>query len=195
MTWMNTMDTMGGLLDEAASLYQAQRYGEAFVRYQTLAEQGNAQAQLILAGMLADGIGTVPDRDKSEILYERAAQNGSPQAQHHLGYICYQRNDYSGACSWYQSSASHGYLPALWRLAWLYRQGKGVLRDDSRAYELYEQAAHGGHVFAKRDLALMLLKGHKGIAQAFRGLALLFECIFDGIRIASRSDRDERLRV
>lgn len=181
--------------DEASRLYQAGKYREAFDRYQDLAERGSAKAQLVLAGMLADGTGTTCNLAESESWYKRAAEAGLPEAQYRLGYVYYQRKDYSDALNCYQKAASQGYLPALWRLAWLYREGKGVTANNAKAYELFDEAAKRGHVFAKRDLALMLLRGHKGFTKVFKGIAVLFGCIVDGIKLAFKSDSDDRLRI
>jgi len=186
---------MADLRDEAKGLYHAGRYKEACARYHILAEQGDIQAQLMLGGMLAEGLGTERDSAESEKWYKCAAQNGAPEAQHHLGYLSYQSQDYSSAHNWYREAASQGYLPALWRLAWLYRQGKGVPLDNSRAYALFDQAAKAGHVFSKRDLALMLLRGHRGFLEVFRGLALLVRCILDGIQVVWKSDSNEKMKV
>ena len=77
----------------------------------------------------------------------------------------------------------------------MYRRGKGVQRDTTKAYELFDQAAKGGHIFAKRDFALMLLYGHQGFAQIFSGMALLFRCLLDGISAASKSDPDDQMKI
>ena len=186
---------MPNLEDEASDLYRAGKYEASFHTYYTLAEQGNTRGQLILAGMLGEGIGTALDKEKSKGWYRRAAHNGSAEAQHHLGFICFQSKDYSGANDWYQKAAAQGYLPALWRLAWLHKKGKGVPLDPAKAYELFDEAAQRGHVFAKRDLALMLLSGHKGVRNVLKGMALLFTCTLDGIRAASSSNSDEKIKI
>lgn len=136
-----------------------------------------------------------PNTEETENGYEKAAEDGVAQAQHHLGYICYQRNDFSSAYSWYQKAALQGYLPACWRLAWLYKLGKGVVVNYDKAYELFDDAAKRGHLFAKRDLALMLIQGHRGHAHVFRGIGLLFRCILDAIHAAWNSDSDDRFKV
>jgi TPR repeat protein len=183
------------LEDEASDLYQAGKYEAAFHKYQALAEQGNTRAQLILAGMLAEGIGTPLDKVKSKGWYRRAAHNGSAEAQHHLGYLCFQNKDYLGATNWYRKAAAFGYLPALWRLAWLYKKGKGVPLDPAKAYELFEEAAQRGHVFAKRDLAVMLVSGHKGFRHVLGGIALLFRYTVDGIKAASQLGSHENTKI
>jgi len=181
---------MADLRDEARGLYHAGRYDEAYARYGILAEQGDTEAQLILGRMLAEGLGAERDSVASENWYRCAARKGLPEAQHRLGYLAYQRHDYS-----YREAASQGYLPALWRLAWLYRQGKGVPLDINKAYALFDQAAKAGHVFAQRDLALLLLRGKRGFLEVFRGLMLLARCILDGIKVAWKADPDEKMKV
>ncbi|MDH5670027.1 MAG: sel1 repeat family protein [Nitrospira sp.] len=181
--------------DVASDLYQAGKYQEAFERYRDLAEQGSATSQLALAGMLAEGLGTTRNLEESEIWYGRAAAAGLSEAQYRLGYVHFHRKEYDGALVYYEKAASQGHLQALWRLAWLYREGKGVSVDSSRAYELFCEAAKRGHIFAKRDMALMLLRGHKGVAKVVEGIIVLIGCVVDGVKLAWISDSDDRLRI
>lgn len=186
---------MSNLKEEAVIFYRARKYAEAFSKYLVLSEQGDVQSQIVVGQMYEDGLGVQQNLGQARRWYEAAAERNSLEAQHRLGYMFYQANDYTSAFSWYQVAASRGYLPALWRLAWLYRQGKGVAVDQTKAYSLLEQAAKSGHIFSKRDLAVMLLKGQQGFSGIFKGVGLLSECILDAIRILSRSESDERTRI
>ncbi|HJU04833.1 MAG TPA: tetratricopeptide repeat protein [Nitrospiraceae bacterium] len=186
---------MSNLKEEAVALYRAGKYAEAFPKYLTLSEQGDVQSQIIVGQMYEEGLGVQQNLGQARHWYEAAADRNSLEAQHRLGYLFYQANDWTNAFTWYQRAASRDYLPALWRLAWLYKQGKGVAVDQNKAYSLLERAAKSGHIFSKRDLAIMLLKGRQGFLRILKGIGLLGQCILDSIRILSRSSSDERTRI
>lgn len=68
--------------------------------------------------------------------------------------------DYREAVNRLQPLAQQGDREALYRLAGLYRSGKGVDRDLEKATELYHRAASAGHADAQFSLALLIEKSN-----------------------------------
>lgn len=68
--------------------------------------------------------------------------------------------DYSEAVNRLKPLAENGDPEAQYRLAGLYRAGKGVSRDLDKASEIYRQAATAGHADAQFSLALLIEKSN-----------------------------------
>ena len=64
----------------------------------------------------------------------------------------------------YRSAAEHGHVGAQVNLGRMYRDGRGVARDDSEAVRWYRQAADEGHPFAQYNLGRMYEEGD-GVVQ------------------------------
>ena len=75
------------------------------------AEQGDADAQILLGITYYYGQGVTQDYAEAVKWYRKAAEQGNPYAQNHLG-VMYERNkgvpqDYIEAHKWYNLAASH----------------------------------------------------------------------------------------
>jgi TPR repeat protein len=135
------------------------------------------------------------ENDNSALRWYRvAADGGYALAQDLLGFFYYEKSNFAEAVRWYEKAASHGYLPAIWRLGRMYKTGKGVSVNKEKSFSLFEQASQNGHVFSKRDLAVMLIGGHHGLKGIPIGVGLFIISVFQLIRIAITSKNDERIR-
>ena len=90
-------------------------------------------------------------------LFEAAAQKGSQEAQHTLGFMYRdgrgtKRND-AKAIAWYRRAAEQGYAPAEYNLGLMYAQGEGVKPDPAAAQRWFRRAADHGSVEAQVKLA------------------------------------------
>lgn len=94
-------------------------------------------------------------------LLVRAAKRGHPAAAyavgqaHEEGYGTYQSE--VAAARWYAQAVAGGNVPAMRRLAVMYRDGGGVRPDTNRAIGLFEQAAVAGDADAMNALGWMYL--------------------------------------
>ncbi len=72
-----------------------------------------------------------------------------------LGFVrtAITEQDYLTAVEWFNRAISHGSIDALYQLALLYRDGRGVPRDINRSIELFEDASRRGHPRAAYELA------------------------------------------
>ncbi len=118
-------------------------------RLQKQADSGDADAQLNLGLMYANGKGVPKDVAKAVEWYQKAAAQGNAKAQFNLG-VAYANGagvpkDVAKAMEWYQKAAARGHARAQ-RILWLmYRSGIGVPKDDAKAVEwLQKEAAQGG---------------------------------------------------
>jgi localization factor PodJL len=94
----------------------------------------------------------------------------------------------------FESGALAGYMPSTRQLGGLYLRGTGVERDLNKAREFFERASASGNVFAKRDLAYLLIRGHFGFLQILRGAGLFFTAIKDLTVVILTDPTRENLR-
>jgi TPR repeat protein len=78
--------------------------------------------------------------------FEPTPELNSPAAVFAYGYNAYREGDYATALGAIEYAADRGYTAAQWLLGRMYAQGKGVDRDDRRAFEFFARivAEHGG---------------------------------------------------
>jgi hypothetical protein len=97
------------------------------------ADQGHEGAALLLARMLAEGVGTNEDEGEAAKWYRKAAELGNPLAQFELGAI-YEYGigvpqDYKQAVYWLRKAAEQDYKPAQLQLAETLVEGRIVPQD------------------------------------------------------------------
>ena len=117
----------------------------AFAHWQTLAEAGDAEAQLTLGLLHYQGDGTAQDSAKAREWFEKAAAQGSPEAQYRLGLI-YESGigvtpDDAQAAAWWEKAAAQGFPEAQYNLGIFYKQGRGVAQNTTKARAWFEKAA------------------------------------------------------
>ena len=99
-------------------------------------------------------------RQPSSFTHEKAAKNvmkrveaNDPAAMSQMGKRCYQEGDNEGAYKYLSKAAELGDVEAHNCLSMMYREGHGVERDKKREVYHVEEAAIGGHVTARHNLA------------------------------------------
>jgi TPR repeat protein len=159
-----------------------------------LAERGSVMSMLYLADAYRTGTGTDIDPSQSQEWFGRAAAAGSLLASYELGGIHWDAKDYENAHREFSGGAAKKYAPSMNLLAMIYVNGLGVPVDVQRARELLEGAVAQGHVFAKRNLGCLLMKGHMGVWQIPRGFLLFLSAFMDVLILVPRDRKSERLR-
>ena len=109
-----------------------------FERSLHLAEQGDAKAQLHLAGLYRAGRGIARDLDQAMRWYRAAAERGLAEAQFELGKV-YDTGtggprDPFEAVRWYRLAAQQGHGRAQYNLGAMHGNGEGVPVDYVKAY-------------------------------------------------------------
>jgi TPR repeat protein len=156
--------------ETAAHLVENENYEEAFEQYFVLAGRQSTTAQLRLAWMYETGKGIAQNFGEAEKWYRIAAETGNPYAQFNLGNFYRRVDRYGEAADWLERSDDQGYLPATYALGILYRFGAGVPQDAAKALGYFERAAHGGHVFGMREIAVARIRGQYGPSQITSGI-------------------------
>ena len=95
-----------------AKAYDGGDYATVFAEWKTLAERGDAAAQVALAGMLRAGNGRPVDLVRAAYWYRRSADAGNAVAQMNLGEMYQQgwgiKRDPIKALIWYERAAAQG---------------------------------------------------------------------------------------
>ena len=128
----------GGAFEDGRAAFGRFDYVTAAKFYRLAAEQGNAQAQVDLGVMLANGTGIVQDLKEATKWYRLAVAQGYPKAQFELGNMYFGGGevlqDYKEAARLYRLAAEQGYVDAQSALGMMYAKGQGVTRDYARAH-------------------------------------------------------------
>jgi TPR repeat protein len=154
-----------------------QDYAEEIARFRKVAEQGNADAQMMLGYSYAQGRGVPKDYAQAAAWHRKAAEQGNAQAQYNLGDL-YDHGrgvpqDYTQAAFWYRKAGEQGNAASRFMLGDLYRQGLGVPQDYAQAAFWYRKAAEQGFAPAQYNLGLLYDKG-QSVLQDYAQAALWF---------------------
>jgi predicted aspartyl protease len=138
--------------------------------YRLAAQQGKADAQLLLGEMYKNGHGVTQDYREAVKWYRLAAQQGSAGAQYSLGSL-YEKGqgvaqDYREAVKWHRPAAQQGWAGAQYRLGILYEKGQGVAQDYREMVKWHRLAAQQGLAEAQFLLGSYYVEG-QGVAQDY----------------------------
>jgi len=131
--------------------------------YIKAAQQGYPDSQMALALCYQEGRGGLKrDYKQAEMLFLKASEQGNVSAMYNLAILYEDPKakmiDKVKAVEWYKKAADLGHVGALYNLAWGYEKGEGgLVKDVSKAIELYRKAAEKGSAEAKK--ALQVLEG------------------------------------
>ncbi len=153
---------------QALSLYNNKQYKKAFPLMQNAAKEGNADAQLYLGWMYANGQGIKRNYAQAVSWLRKSANQGNALAQNDLGLMYAEgrgvKRNYAQAISWYRKSAEQGNAYAQNNLGWMYVNGRGIIQDDQQAVFWLKKAAEQGNAYAQTNLGWMYENG-RGVIQ------------------------------
>jgi len=144
----------GADLASAKRDYQEKNYAAALKESAPLAEEGNADAQVLLGRMYMMGQGVDQDRDRAMKWFKTAAVQGNADAQFFLGsmYLLPQQ-DVGEGLKWLRLSAEQGMQDAQYLLGKTYLQGiKDAPQDLVQAAMWLRLAATGNTDFYQNEL-------------------------------------------
>jgi TPR repeat protein len=162
-----------------AAAYQRGDYATAFREISIVAEQGNADAQFILAAMYFKGQGVTQDYREAAKWTRLSAEQGQRGAQFSLGqlYLTGQSvtQDYREAAKWFRLSAEQGQAEAQNNLGTMFAEGQGVTQDYIYAHMWFNIAASTGgkEALANRDR----IAGKMTAEQIARAQELAKQCV------------------
>lgn len=167
-------------LDRARLLEQAHRLVEGgqfsavlpLLRNPSLAEDD--WAAVMLGWMYMTGHGVVEDRDEAARCFHQAASRNDEIGMFYLGRLLADRQDYGDAIDWFSRCGEKGFPPCQLWLGLAYLRGLGVPIDTRRGVRLLQAAAKAGNYPARRELAVLMMKGRLGITRIPTGCILFF---------------------
>jgi TPR repeat protein len=196
LNWENEPD-----LDELRRLHAllARNPADAVPGLEALGERGSVASALYLADLYMMGdCSPYGDESKARYWYSRAHEKGCAQASYMLGRLYSKAHQHDLAFAAFAKGAEEGYAPAIYRLAKMYQRGEAAPQDLSQYRRLLELALSKRHIFAKRDLAWLLLSGRCGPTEIARGAVMLLSLWSDvafliGRAVTPGSTLDERV--
>ena len=117
-------------LQTGLDAYRDGNYPAALKEFKSLADKGNADAQVNLGFLYARGHGVPQSHKEAASWYRKAAEQGQSDAQFSLGSLYYDglgvARDFYKAAEWYTKAAELGQLDAQFNLGLMYATGQGV---------------------------------------------------------------------
>ncbi len=146
---------------------------------QARADEGVADAELLLGLKYADGDGVTANDAEAALWLERAAQKGEAVAQYRLGAL-YEKGlgvpaDPGMAADWYAKAAELGNVKAMHNLAVAYANGSGRANDYGEAARWFRLAAERGLADSQFNLAVLHERGlgvATSLSEAYRWYAI-----------------------
>ncbi|HYL22890.1 MAG TPA: tetratricopeptide repeat protein [Burkholderiales bacterium] len=146
---------------------------EAYELYEQLAREGDPNCQVFVGWMSYEGRGTNKDEKLGLEWFRKAAAVGSPAGAFYCGRHAAKLRNYAEALRFFHQAAEKQYGPGLLWLGLAHVRGYGVPVNDEKGIGYLKRAAEAGNFFARRELALMMIRGKLGIANIVLGFLLL----------------------
>ena len=149
-------------IEAGVSAYDTGDYEKALKKNRPLAEQGDADAQIILGFMYTLGRGVAKNDAEAVRWYRLAAAQGKAHAQLSLGNMYNEGRgvpkSVAEAVRWYRLAAEQGYARAQLNLGVMYGSGQGMPQNLVTAYmwvnlavaQGYEYSLHAKNVLIKQ---------------------------------------------
>ena len=132
---------------------------------ESAAHSRNFSSHVDLAFCYYYGYGVRKDRRKAFLLYSKAAEHGVVRGMYNVGLFyddgergVVNQNPHV-AFQWYRRAALIGDPDAMFKVAYAYDMGRGVLKDKRAALQWYRRAAKKGSHDAMWNLAIFYEKG------------------------------------
>lgn len=122
-----------GSFEDAIKAYERGDYETAFNKFKIVAESGNADAQVNVGAMYANGEGVEQNFDEALKWLRLSAEQGNAAAQNRLGAMYDDgqgvAQNFEEAAKWYRRSAEQGNTGAQINLGVMHAKGIGVQQD------------------------------------------------------------------
>jgi TPR repeat protein len=147
-----TTSTIIDLIDRMPESPSEAECRELFKLVESIAINGNPEAQFSVAIFYEIGIGVQENTEKARDWYTKAAELGFVEAQYLLGEFYCNKNDKKSAVKWTRKAAKQGHAKAQYKLSYIYDYGRGVRKDSKKAVKWCRKAAEQGYVSAQVEL-------------------------------------------
>ena len=128
-------------LEKGNTELKSKNYGAAMQWFQKAAALGNADAQIAVGSLYADGLGVTKDDAQAEQWFLKAAAQGNSDAESHLGILYESAGMYTDAMKWFQKAADQGNAGAENGVGGIYYNGFGVATDYGQAMQWFQKSA------------------------------------------------------
>ena len=122
-------------------------------------DSSSASIAYRLGRIWRDGLGVIPDDEKAEVWFHRAAEAGHSGAQYALAKLLHKQDRISEAIPWFEQAAENEYPFASYQLGKLNLSGESVSKDTHRAVEYLTNAAEQDCAQAQYILGKLYLLG------------------------------------
>jgi hypothetical protein len=160
---VQTIMTAEDYYKKGLEMLEAGNATEGINNLEIAANNGSANAQLMLGNCYLNGNGVLPDYQKAVAWLEKACEQNNATAQYLLGSLYLNGNgvqqDAQKAAQLYGQAANQGDALAQLNLANCYVNGTGVPRDYRFACIYYEKAATQGNATAQYYLGYCYYNG------------------------------------
>lgn len=157
---------------DAKKLLNQDRFAEAFSLYERLAKAGDAHSQVFLGWMYFEGLGVEQDKEKALEWFMRAASLGSIDGAYYCGRCALSMKNYHSALDWFGKAAVQDYGPALLGIGVMHLRGLGIPVDIEKGVTYLKRAMDAGDFLARRELAVLMIRGKLGVSRIPVGLLL-----------------------
>ena len=134
------MPAHAGDFEDGEKLLKSKDYPRAIISFRKAAEQGNADAQVNLGSLYAEGKGVARDYKQAVMWYQKAAAQGYTAGQISVGFMYEEGHgvskDYKQAAYWYEKAAAQGDVIAQSTLFFLYSDGVGKDNIEARKWAI-----------------------------------------------------------
>lgn len=162
-------------------------FDEARQKLEKLADRGSVASMWYLGDAYSSGRYGAENPVEAKRWYQRAESLGWIPASYRLGRVYFSLKDYTLAFQAFSRGAENNYSPATYRLGMMYMEGLGTRKNLDECRRLLARATADGHLFAKRDLAGLYIRGTFGVPNVMKGLSMLLSLTFELIVFTIRS--------
>lgn len=163
----------------AYKAYTEGDFEKSFRLYKSIAEEGYSNASLYVGECYYHGWGVEINDSKAIFWLKKVSGDDKGKAVFILGKIFGGQSKYQEAYSLYKKSSDCGYYPAFYKMAVYEEFGYLGAKSKENIFHLYEKAALAGHIFAKKEMGLRLIKGWGGPSRFFEGVLIYFSAFAD----------------
>lgn len=176
----------------AYQLCEEKRYGEALPILEKAANGGSAWAEECLGNIYWNGRGVACDLGLAMKYFQAAYDGGRRSVANDIGRLHYQLGRPELALEWLRKATDQP-ISSLYRQHEVLRTNPSLESYLGESDELLKKAAESGHVFAKRDMALRMMKSGQALRLRLLGLQKWLAVFPYAIRLVMKNESDERL--
>lgn len=179
--------------NKGIELFNLGRFSEALPILEELARNGDSSSQVMVGWMLLRGTGIAKDSLQAEVWFRRAADMGSPEGQYYSARMAFSAGNIGDAMTLFARSAEARFGPALLWLGMIHLRGLGIPENCEKGIEFLERASELGNLMAKRELAMLSLRGARGFWQIPVGIISLPYVVAKSYIVAARRGPSDAL--